>query len=252
MSSFLLYCKPDNVGDPVDYLASNQFDRLQAADEVWGVTFRAGNLVLQAHLQVSSIEDRAGAERALGHTDLWDSKLYAIAEPPGERRGDISITEVAADLRFDGDVERLPEQWTPQSLQTMRRLTEESAGRLRQMWDSQAGRPAKRNPVWERDELILALDLYFRLERRVPDDGDPEVIALSELLNALPIHSDRPHTQRFRNPNGVALKLANFVRSSSPDTACREAGNATARCGRSSRAMHRTFVSLPTPFEPAT
>jgi hypothetical protein len=44
----------------------------------------------------------------------------------------------------------------------------------------------------------------------VPDDTDPEVIALSELLNALPIHTERPDENRFRNPNGVALKLANL------------------------------------------
>jgi hypothetical protein len=36
----------------------------------------------------------------------------------------------------------------------------------------------------------------------------PEVIALSKLLNTLPIHSERADT--FRNRNGVKLKLANF------------------------------------------
>jgi 5-methylcytosine-specific restriction protein A len=66
------------------------------------------------------------------------------------------------------------------------------------------------NPDWQRDELILALDLYLRSDRRVLDDNHPDVIALSELLNQLPIHAERPDAGRFRNPNGVALKLANF------------------------------------------
>lgn len=65
-----------------------------------------------------------------------------------------------------------------------------------------------RNPDWADDELILALDLYLR--NGLLDDRDPRVVELSELLNSLPIHTTRPDVDRFRNPNGVALKLANF------------------------------------------
>lgn len=88
--------------------------------------------ILQAHVAVASVEDRAAAERLLGHADLWDAELYAIAESP-ERRAETPIADVAPDLRFEGGVERLPEQWTAQSLQTMRRLTAESAERLREI-----------------------------------------------------------------------------------------------------------------------
>jgi hypothetical protein len=56
------------------------------------------------------------------------------------------------------------------------------------------------NPDWTRDELIIALDLYMRLGRRVADDSHPDVIAVSDLLNSLPIHDDRPDAGRFRNP----------------------------------------------------
>lgn len=66
-----------------------------------------------------------------------------------------------------------------------------------------------RNPTWERDELILALDLYMR--NGLIDDTDPRVIELSELLNRLPLHPLQPDPSRFRNPNGVHLKLANFA-----------------------------------------
>lgn len=57
----------------------------------------------------------------------------------------------------------------------------------------------KRNPSWARDELILALDLYLR-EGQL-DAADPSVIELSAVLNALPIHTDRPDREKFRNPN---------------------------------------------------
>jgi 5-methylcytosine-specific restriction protein A len=54
----------------------------------------------------------------------------------------------------------------------------------------------------------VTLDLYFR--KGLLDDRHPDVIELSELLNRLPIHTVRRDLERFRNPNGVALKLANF------------------------------------------
>lgn len=69
---------------------------------------------------------------------------------------------------------------------------------------------ARRNPPWTRDELILALNLYFHLGRKAPDQFHPEVIALSKVLNGLPIHELRPDASRFRNPAGVSMKLTNF------------------------------------------
>lgn len=71
-----------------------------------------------------------------------------------------------------------------------------------------------KNPVWANDERILVLDLY--LDYGQLDASDPRVIEASEVLNQLPIHTVRPDLERFRNPNGVALKLANF-RSIDPD-----------------------------------
>jgi 5-methylcytosine-specific restriction protein A len=46
---------------------------------------------------------------------------------------------------------------------------------------------------------------------RLLSDSDTEVVELSEVLNALPIHAVRPDAEKFRNPNGVAMKLANFA-----------------------------------------
>src|SRR5262245_16651827 len=70
---------------------------------------------------------------------------------------------------------------------------------------------AHRNPPWQRDELILALDLYFRHRPDTISKKHPEVAALSELLNKLPIHPDRPDAAKFRNVNGTYMKLCNFL-----------------------------------------
>lgn len=66
-----------------------------------------------------------------------------------------------------------------------------------------------RNPKWIRDEVILALDLYFKLEPGQIHSKNPLIIELSELLNELPLHTEKE--ERFRNANGVALKLSNFL-----------------------------------------
>jgi 5-methylcytosine-specific restriction enzyme A len=69
-----------------------------------------------------------------------------------------------------------------------------------------------RNPKWERDELILALDLYFRHNPAHISSSHPEVVRLSEILNRLPLHEKKPDAEHFRNPNGVYMKLCNFLR----------------------------------------
>lgn len=70
----------------------------------------------------------------------------------------------------------------------------------------------QRNPAWSREELILALNLYFDLDSSKFTSSNPKIIELSENLNKLKIHSDRPDVIRFRNPNGVSMKLSNFLR----------------------------------------
>lgn len=65
------------------------------------------------------------------------------------------------------------------------------------------------NPPWAEEELILALDLYVR--SGLLHNADPAVVDLSQVLNSLRIQPERPDAFRFRNPNGVALKLANFA-----------------------------------------
>lgn len=73
-----------------------------------------------------------------------------------------------------------------------------------------------RNPAWVRDELILALDLYFQFVPRIPHKDQREVVELSDLLRSLPIHSVRHWRSNFRNPAGVAMKLGN-LQSLDPD-----------------------------------
>lgn len=49
-----------------------------------------------------------------------------------------------------------------------------------------------RNPKWNRDEIILALDLYFDKERGSIDANNSKIIELSNLLNSLSIFENKP------------------------------------------------------------
>lgn len=97
-----------------------------------------------------------------------------------------------------------------------------------------------RNPDWTRDELILALDLYLRSDRRQLDASSPAVLELSTLLNRLPIHDGALHGSDFRNPNGVAMKLGNFT-SVDPQYA----GRGLTRGNRLERIVWDDFASDP-------
>jgi 5-methylcytosine-specific restriction protein A len=66
------------------------------------------------------------------------------------------------------------------------------------------------NPDWTRDETLLVLDLYLRHEQRVPAKSSPELLELSRVLNALPLHPTRARTERFRNAAGVYMKALNI------------------------------------------
>ncbi|PAP74170.1 HNH endonuclease [Rubrivirga marina] len=68
-----------------------------------------------------------------------------------------------------------------------------------------------RNPNWSRDEVILALDLYFAAGRRQLPATDPEVVALSDLLGRLPLHAPSDRLATFRNPTSVSMKLGNLL-----------------------------------------
>jgi 5-methylcytosine-specific restriction enzyme A len=67
------------------------------------------------------------------------------------------------------------------------------------------------NPKWTRDEVILALELYFECGGKVPSGNDPRVMALSDLLRRFPFHAESIKRESFRNPDGVSFKLQNLA-----------------------------------------
>lgn len=67
-----------------------------------------------------------------------------------------------------------------------------------------------RNPKWSTDELIVTLDFYFKHTPSIPDKKSNEINDLSKLLNNLGQNVGVSGNEKFRNQNGVYMKLMNF------------------------------------------
>ncbi|MCU6453988.1 HNH endonuclease [Sphingomonas sp. A2-49] len=72
-----------------------------------------------------------------------------------------------------------------------------------------------RNPIWSRDELTLALDLYVKTGGNPTAKDDVAIEALSAVLNKMHRLNGGGGSDTLRNRNGVYLKVMNF-RSSDP------------------------------------
>lgn len=78
----------------------------------------------------------------------------------------------------------------------------------------------ERNPAWSRDELVLALDLYFTSPANPPGKGSSAVRALSVILNKLHRLNGVSGASALRNENGVYLKMINLRSLAGACAAC--------------------------------
>jgi 5-methylcytosine-specific restriction protein A len=97
-----------------------------------------------------------------------------------------------------------------------------------------------RNPTWSRDELILALDLYLRTRPSPPGKTSREIAQLSRDLKALGQALGNIRNRKFRNPNGVYMKLMDFRRFD-PDYT----GRGLQQGGHDEEEVWREFASDP-------
>lgn len=66
------------------------------------------------------------------------------------------------------------------------------------------------NADWSWDEHVLALEVYMAHPHSTPGKTSREVLELSELLNELGRRAGVARTAKFRNANGVYMKLTNL------------------------------------------
>lgn len=68
----------------------------------------------------------------------------------------------------------------------------------------------KRNPKWTRNEIIIALDFYFKHYPHIPERNTPEIKQISEILRNLELENNKNINSNYRNVSGVYMKLMNF------------------------------------------
>jgi len=69
-----------------------------------------------------------------------------------------------------------------------------------------------RNPPWNRDELILALDFYLRWKGNPPPKTSADIVELSRTVREVQTALGTKGGETLRNVNGVYIKLMNFRR----------------------------------------
>ena len=67
-----------------------------------------------------------------------------------------------------------------------------------------------RNPKWSREEIILTLNFYHLHYPTIPDKSSTEIENLSNTLRKLQTKVGDNINEKYRNPNGVYMKLMNF------------------------------------------
>ncbi|MDO6485318.1 HNH endonuclease [Shimia thalassica] len=78
------------------------------------------------------------------------------------------------------------------------------------------GTQANRNPDWTRDEIILAMDFYLLYrDDKIPGKNSSEIKALSREIISVASALGLSGNEKFRNINGVYMKIMN-LRSNDP------------------------------------
>lgn len=152
-------------GRILGHAASEQFHRVRPGDTVWVVTvYPSGELILLGRLRVAECTDQEGATERLGTNDVWEASHHVIAEPgTQEPLREVDLMDIAGELRFESKVnDRLDladRLVNAQQLQTMRRLTSDSAMILEKKWSASDPRNA---PVdrftWKDGDVIVRYD----------------------------------------------------------------------------------------------
>ncbi|HZZ29469.1 MAG TPA: hypothetical protein VFE46_15835 [Pirellulales bacterium] len=139
MTYFLVYWKPDTVlADEVSprlfHSASNQYHRVAVGDVLWIVTSEEpDDLLLVGRQRVDRVVGQQEAEQLTKSSTLWKAEYHVFCNTP-EEKGNLNISGWARQLRFDGAVTQLPEGFSGQHLQTMRRIEDVSGELLERLW----------------------------------------------------------------------------------------------------------------------
>jgi hypothetical protein len=137
MADYLTYWKYETAareeGKVLNHSASEQYAKLVPGDILWFVTYEGRTLFLIGRMEVEDVVDEKEAMRRLRNYNLWEATYHVLArEDSASQVVRIDIMAIASKLRFISEIDRLPRNFTAQSVRSMRRLTDESVDLLRE------------------------------------------------------------------------------------------------------------------------
>jgi hypothetical protein len=134
-------------GKLLGHAAGQQLKRVDIDDTVWVVTVqpKTGRLLLVTRLVVGWKGNQADAAKLLGESseDLWEADWHILTQPnPSEPYNLTDITALVPQIWFDSNAGHnqlliTDKGVSPQALQTMRVLTDETAMLLDSIWISE-------------------------------------------------------------------------------------------------------------------
>ena len=158
MKHFLYYWKHEEIealreypNEFIDHLGSDQLKRADVGDQIFIIGYENGSMLLLGLLDVDLIVDFPTAQKILGRDNIIKKDLHAIAKDDRYLPCLIPVDDLLPDLDVitADSLERIGLPIHPNRFQTMRRLTEASAKKLHEYYDSEFDGP---NNLLERDE----------------------------------------------------------------------------------------------------
>jgi hypothetical protein len=144
---YVYYWKPSTVdhnlsSGPLEHIAGDQLDpgRINAGDTIWIATARKGVLLLVGRIIVGRIiKGQKAAEQFLRTSNLWVAEFHIVAQHGTEENlQEVNIEDIAALLRFQSPsadcLTVTNGRVNAQQLQSLRKLTPESAALLQLRW----------------------------------------------------------------------------------------------------------------------
>lgn len=166
---FLVYWRPDQIQNAItkgvlDHAASEQFGRVAPGDVLW-ITGRGTQepFITVGPLDVAEIVDQEEAKRRLPY-EPWPARYHALSTADAATvTREVSLTPILEDLEFASPTSPRLDRAKPlgRQLQTIRQLTDASAKKLMQWWNS--GATAS---LGEFEEIEKNLDAYEELDQQ--------------------------------------------------------------------------------------
>lgn len=164
-----MYWLPDQIQNAItdgllDHAASEQFGRVAPGDVLWIAGKGAQDpLITVGPLHVAEIVDQKEAAQRLPY-EPWPARYHALsaAEAATVTR-EASLTPILDDLEFVSPTSPRLDQAKPlgRQLQTIRQLTDASAKKIAQLWNS-----AATAALGEFEEIQKNLDAYDELDQK--------------------------------------------------------------------------------------